>query len=201
MNAPVLEHYVRLYPKTGERKKLSLPLRLFRKLPLLQARKPETPLPLYEEDDKPVPFIKVMLKLFPDQVSVNAGYPLACAVRAGHTPLIRLLLQAGADPLFPLPPKNHTAVHLAIILRSLSLVKLLLETGRTFYFRGAEVTESRKIDQDSLICNMLDTAYMSGCPDIAVFLTQEMGMIPTITILKWLAEGPERRRRTRRAGR
>jgi len=139
----------------------------------------------YNDDTAPIPFVKALLKFFSNQVNVNwpDSYPLRSAVRAGHAPLIRLLLRAGANPLGGSSSKE-SALKLAIQLRSLSLVKLLLEEGESWL----DSENNEELGRHSLPTSFLTQAHERNAPEIVFYLIEERNMVPTVEILKWLAE-------------
>jgi hypothetical protein len=139
MDELVLEQYLRLHPRSRYESIVLLPSRLFKRLNRPKPKQLRTGLPMiYDEDSHPIPFVKALLRLFSNQVNINRPdhYPLRSAVRAGHVPLIRLLLQLGANPLGG--PSKDSALQLAVQLRSLSLVKLLIEEGESWLDSGCK---------------------------------------------------------------
>jgi hypothetical protein len=195
MNQGVLEQYFRLHPPDPQACNVKLPLRLFKRLPRprtkeLRAQPPDH----YQEGSEPIPFLKAMLRLCPDRVDVNFPneYPLRAAVRAGHMPLVKLLLQAGANPCggeYDSLPEWPLVV--AIKIRSLSLVKLMMEEG----------SDKREKVPPELPSELLKEAYERKAYDIVLYLTEEKGMVPTVDVLRWVAEQdepmPSRKRRRR----
>ncbi|CAL1716855.1 unnamed protein product [Somion occarium] len=80
----------------------------------------------WTRDDYPLPFLRYIddhPRLHPPNMNAWDGYALTKAVAAGHTPLIRFLLEHGANP----GCKGGLAVKVAIQQKDLELVKLLIE--------------------------------------------------------------------------
>jgi len=177
MDQRVLEQYCRLHPPFLH-PAVSLPYRLFRKMAQPTAKQLRSQLPdHYHEESEPIPFLNALLKFFPNQVDIQfpVGYPLLCAVRAGHVPLIRWFLKAGADPLISRRSIRDSPLFLAIKTRSLNLVRLLIEEGESPSLRG-------------LPPELLKGAYEQKAFDIVFYLVEEKGMVPTVEILQWVAD-------------
>jgi hypothetical protein len=192
MDENVLEQYLRLRPPDQYAYDVKLPLRLFKKLPKPRTKDLRAQLPdHYKENSEPIPFLRALLRLYSDRVDVNFPneYPLRSAVRAGHVPLIKLLLGAGANPCGgeydSLP---EWPLVMAVKIRSLTLVRLMLEEGKR-----------QREERSDFPTELLTEAYERKAYDIVFYLTEEKGMLPTVEILQWIADQgepvPSRKRR------
>ncbi|KZT52332.1 hypothetical protein CALCODRAFT_487230, partial [Calocera cornea HHB12733] len=115
----------------------NLPKRLFRSLPACtsssypsspasaSASSPPTPEGGSNSSSPhdPYPLLLHLLPRYPFNCSSHSGYPLTMAVRAPHLPLVKLLLERGANPAL----KEGMAVRVAVARRDLGLVRMLVE--------------------------------------------------------------------------
>ncbi|KAJ3537978.1 hypothetical protein NM688_g6587 [Phlebia brevispora] len=134
------------------------------------------------------------------------GYPLTKAVASRHIPLVQFLLDHGAAPAL----KNGLAVHVAIRLKDLALVKMLIEhtdtsgsesrlgqyqnTGRVEIRRrrlsedgvvGRKSTKKRKLeDRVEVTQEMLQTAVACNARDIVEYFMQEKSCMPDMHTVK-----------------
>jgi len=181
MNELVLEQHLRLHLDKA-RSPVTLPGHLFRRFP----RSREI---TFEDDSAPIPIVKAMFRLLQVDVNGAEGYPLRSAVQRKHIPLVKLLLDAGADPLMG-PSCKESATFLAARTGSLELLKLMLKASH----------RSCKEDNLKLDTELLKAAYDRKAYDIVMYLTKERGAVPTIEILQWIAEKDDRPKRKRREG-
>ncbi|KAH9033443.1 hypothetical protein EDB84DRAFT_97822 [Lactarius hengduanensis] len=100
------------------------------------------------------------------------GFPLASAVKAGAIPLVRFLLAQGASPY----SKDALAVRLAVKRHDLDLVRLLIDTSKSF-------SEETGVGSD-----MLKFAVKFGAGDIAKYLMNEKGCVPDLETISLLRE-------------
>lgn len=96
-------------------------------------------------------------------VDSHGGYPLIRAVQSKHIPLVRLLLNYGADPT----KREGLAIFTAIKLGDLELVRLLIDTA-----------EVRATEQ------MLSVAVKSNASDVVEWLVKAKGCIPDMKTLR-----------------
>jgi ankyrin repeat protein len=76
--------------------------------------------------------IEAVRRKLPDAIAIDRHRALALAAQLGHTDVVRLLLDAGADPNRFNPPGTHShtpPIHQAVAAGHLDVVKLLVERG------------------------------------------------------------------------
>ncbi|KAK7690597.1 hypothetical protein QCA50_005696 [Cerrena zonata] len=159
----------------------------------------------WREDDEPLPFLRFLFnheRLRKPTVNHCQGYGLTKAVFAGHLPLIRFLLDHGADP----GCKDGLAVMVAIKKRDLSLVKLLIEPDTTPVVDGEEGhdrkrqrtdrekdskpnrAKRRKLeDRVRINSDMLKTAVRCDARDIVEYFMNEKGCVPDMQTLMMMS--------------
>ena len=165
-------------------------------------------------DDEPLPFFRFLFnhpRLRRPNVNQFHGYGLTKAVFAGHVPLIRFLLEHGADP----GCKDGLAIMVAINKRDLNLVKLLIEPdstpvldtdpdgeGNAYHDRkrqrsnecGEKSTvkpnraKRRKLeDRVRINPEMLKAAVRSDARPIVEYLMNEKGCVPDMQTLMMMS--------------
>ncbi|KAF8072065.1 hypothetical protein FPV67DRAFT_1560757 [Lyophyllum atratum] len=160
-----------------------LPRRLFRSLV------PKTGPIKWKEREQPLPFLQYLfdsVKIPRPNVNSHDGYALTKAVHARFLPLIRFLLDHGADPQY----KSCLAVLVAIRQKDLGLVRLLIERDDSPYEAGggtvgrAGKRKRRKLE-DRVEVNpaMLKAAVKCDARDIVDYLTREKGCVPDMQTL------------------
>ncbi|KAI0267669.1 hypothetical protein BC834DRAFT_1032042 [Gloeopeniophorella convolvens] len=118
--------------------------------------------------------------LKPPDPNSHAGYPLARAVLAGATPLVRFLLDHGASPR----RKDALAVTLAIKRRDLALVRLLVEAPPE---KSSPCKRRKRSDRVEVTSEMLKLAVRCRARDIAEYLINEKGCVPDLRTLALLS--------------
>ncbi|EJU05086.1 hypothetical protein DACRYDRAFT_114365, partial [Dacryopinax primogenitus] len=159
----------------------TLPRRIFRSLPSLSSPSPSNRLSPPGTSD-PYPLLAHILPLYPYNTSSHLGYPLSMSVRAGHLPLIRLLLERGANPAL----KDSLAVRIAIAKRDLGLVRLLVEREDACSRRegwGKKRKRRRLSDRVQVDPGMLQLAVKLDARDIVQYL-MERGCVPDMKTLR-----------------
>ncbi|GLB40552.1 hypothetical protein LshimejAT787_0804230 [Lyophyllum shimeji] len=176
----VLDSLCRRLPRGHHRGQFELPRRLFRSLA------PKTGPIQWKEREHPLPFLRYLFEtpnIPHPNVNAHDGYALTKAVHAKFLPLIRFLLDHGADPGY----KDSLAVLVAIRQRDLGLVKLLIEREESPYEPGggrAGKRKRRKLE-DRVEVNraMLRAAVKCDARDIVEYLTREKGCVPDMQTL------------------
>lgn len=217
----VLEAIFRLpqCPSDIEHSRVELPRRLFRSIgPRVT--------PPWSSDDHPLPFLRHLYqhaRIPKPHVDSWDGYPLTKAVASRHIPLVRFLLDQGASPAL----KSGIAVHVAIRLKDLALVKLLIEPSDFAAASGAEASgatsarveirrrkqleaegkntkKRRKLeDRVEVTQEMLQTAVACNARDIVEYFMQDKACMPDVHTVKLISAGgaAATRRKKRRAER
>ncbi|KAG5722990.1 High-affinity glucose transporter [Termitomyces sp. T112] len=120
-------------------------------------------------------------------VNSHGGYALTKAVHAKFIPLIRFLLDYGAEPQC----KNCLAIFVAIRQKDLALVKLLIERDDSSYTDclGTGKRKRRKLE-DRVVVNsaMLKAAVKCDARDIVDYMAREKGCIPDMQTLHMMAK-------------
>ncbi|KAI0315076.1 hypothetical protein OF83DRAFT_1029799, partial [Amylostereum chailletii] len=138
----------------------------------------------FKDRHAPLPFLRHLFshpRLPTPDPNSHDGYPLVRAVVAGHTPLVRFLLDHGAAP----KRKDGLAVLAAIRRRDLALVKLLVEPPAQGG-QAARGKRRRMPDRVEVGPLMLKTAVQCQADDIVEYLMKEKGCVPdmkTITMV------------------
>lgn len=131
-----------------------------------------------------MPFLRYLIdspKIPLLDINAHEGYALTRAVHAKFLPLIRFLLEHGADPQC----KNGLAVIVAIRQKDLTLVKLLIEPEDT----PASGTKQRKTkrrrleDRVAVTRDMVRAAVKVDSRDIVEYFIKEKGCIPDMQTL------------------
>ena len=205
----VLEALLRLpqCPEEVSRSRVDLPRRFFRSLSPRSTN-------IWTGDDHPLPFLRYLYhhSRFPRPYADSwEGYPLTKAVAARFTPLIRFLLDQGASPGL----KNAMAVHVAIRLKDLALVKMLIEPPASSLQRSSSLgrvqststrveirrktpaetedfastsTKRRKLeDRVPISQDMLKTAVACNARDIVDYFMHEKSCMPNMHTAKLIS--------------
>ena len=140
-----------------------LPRRLFRSLGESSERLDANsePLPLLQylwERRTKIDFVK-------PRPNSHDGYPLVRAVHARFTPLVRFLLDHGADPR----ERDCMAVKVAIRKKDLTMVKILIEFEPE---PGATAKKRRRADRVVVTPSMLDSAVRCDARDIVTYFME-----------------------------
>ncbi|KAF5382196.1 hypothetical protein D9615_004252 [Tricholomella constricta] len=176
----VLDSLCRKLPQekcSGKSTRFELPRRLFRSLA------PKSGALKWKEREQPLPFLRYLFDspIIPlPNVNAHDGYALTKAVHARFLPLIRFLLDHGADPRC----RNCLAVFVAIRQKDLALVRLLIERDDSPYEGNMGKRKRRRLE-DRVEVNraMLKVAVKCDARDIVDYLTREKGCIPDMQTL------------------
>jgi len=139
---------------------------------------------LWTERDYPLPFLKYLYThptIRAPDVNAHDGYALTRAVYAGFVPLVRFLLDNGADP----GCKNALAVKVAIRRKDLALLRLLVERGAG---AGGKAKRRRMEDRVRVSPEMVRVAVRCDARDIVEYLTKEKGCVPDMQTLHMTVE-------------
>ncbi|KAF8589351.1 hypothetical protein K439DRAFT_1628786 [Ramaria rubella] len=180
---PVLESMLRIISRTPRKEinidisnTFELPRRLFRSLGKSEAT--------LNADSEPLPLLRFLWEERPSFsfvtpiVNSHDGYPLVRAVHARFTPLIRFLLDHGADP----EKRDYMAVKVAIGKKDLELVKMLIEFEPEA--KANATKKRRRADRVEVKPFMLDMAVRYDARDIVQYLMEEKGCIPHMKTLR-----------------
>ncbi|KNZ72153.1 hypothetical protein J132_04434 [Termitomyces sp. J132] len=183
----VVEHLVPLLAERGldvKASRFDIPKRLFRSL----APKPGSI--RWKEQEPPLLFLQYLFDspgIPKPNVNSHGGYALTKAVHAKFIPLIRFLLDYGAEPQC----KNCLAIFVAIRQKDLALVKLLIERDDSSYTDclGTGKRKRRKLE-DRVVVNsaMLKAAVKCDARDIVDYMAREKGCIPDMQTLHMMAK-------------
>lgn len=166
-------------------KKFDLPRRLFR--PLIS----KNGLVKWRDADAPLPFLRCLYEEpssypLPD-VNAHDGYALTKAVYVKFLPLIRFLLNHGADPRC----KNSLAVNVAIRQKDVGMVRFLVERNDSPYEYGYNTLKrKRRKLEDRVEVNraMLRVAVKCDAREVIDYLTREKGCIPDMQTLHMMTQ-------------
>lgn len=175
----------------------------------LKRRRDQVEVSGWHENDEPLPFLRFLFthpRLRKPEVNYYQGYGLTKAVFVGHLPLIRFLLDHGADP----GCKDGLPIMVAIKKGDLSLVKLLIEPDSspvvnvedghdehdgkrqrtTNAGTGAKPNRAkrRKLeDRVRISSEMLKTAVRSDARAIVEYFMNEKGCVPDMQTLMMMS--------------
>ena len=173
-NLAVLETLYRIILRSNPNSKFSdapaieLPKRLFRSLGESDATR--------DVNSDPLPMLRFLWEdhstYFPKPMAGSHGeYPLVCAVHAEFIPLVKFLLDHGADPGW----RDCLAVRVAIGKKDLKLVKMLIELEKPDrWMRNRIVARGY----------LLDVAVKCNARDIVEYLMKEKKCVPQIRTLR-----------------
>lgn len=116
------------------------------------------------------------LILYPD-VNAHRGYALIKAVQSRDLPIVRYLLEKGANPEMA----NNLAVKLAIHQRDFDLVKLLVEGPKLKSPAGLRQKDLVKVD-----ATLLKQAIKARAQEVVDWFLGEKGAIPDMESLRML---------------
>lgn len=143
----------------------------------------------WTEDDYPLPILRHLernTQKVKFDVNAHDGYALVRAVYAGFVPLIRYLLDHGADPYC----KDAMAIKIAIRADNLSLVQMLIERPDIEGSRISQGRKKRKLpDRVEVNAEMLRVAVKRGASDTVRYLMEKRGIVPSMQTLKLMSAG------------
>ncbi|KAF8904627.1 hypothetical protein CPB85DRAFT_962338 [Mucidula mucida] len=160
---------------TNLHKTTELPKHIFRRLEA--RRRPRS------DADEPLPFLRLIEAkpgIPPLNVNAHNGFALTMAVHASFIPLIRYLLELGANPA----AKDAIAIIVAIRKKDLGLVRMLIEPQQK-----SSSSKRRRIPdrmQPSEYPELLKVAIKMDARDIVHYL-REKGCVPDLGTIKWLS--------------
>ena len=170
--------------KTKKRKRpgqFDIPRRLFKNL-LERQTSPWT------SHDQPLPILRHIFDTFKDEttqpdVNANNGYALTKAVHIQSIPLIKFLLENGADP----EVKGSLAIMVAIRQKNLALLKMLIERQDLAGPPSQSFGKKRKLeDRVKPDAKMLKVAVQCKAQAITEYLYQEKGIVPDMQTLQMM---------------
>jgi hypothetical protein len=206
----VLDVLLRDHITSANDRTADLPRRIFKDM------SPRTPSqPPWHAHDAPLPYLRHLFRHLAPDVNANDGYALTRAVYAGHTPLVRFLLDHGADPAC----KGSIAVLIAIRRRDKEMVRTLIERDYVPPIAGvkrrlkhaADLEEpmapepaagggrakKRKLgDRIQVSKEMLRAAQDSGAEELMDYFLSEKGCVPDIKTLGMMGTGLTARNRS-----
>ncbi|KAG2341404.1 hypothetical protein BDR05DRAFT_983747 [Suillus weaverae] len=159
-----------------------LPRRLFRSL----TPKSHAKMPLWTDQDHPLPFLKYLFtcpKIRPPDVNSHDGYALTKAVQVGFVPLVHFLLDHGASPRC----KNNLPILVAVYRKDLSLVRLLVERVECRELDPEVLKQKGKRqileDRVQVTPEMLKVAVKLDARDIVEYFMKDKGCVPDLKTL------------------
>jgi ankyrin repeat protein len=197
----VLDLLLREHFPSPDDRIIDLPRRLFKDI------SPRTPSqPPWHRNDEPLPFLHYLFRHTRPSVNANDGYALTRAVYAGHDPLIRYLLEHGADP----ECKGGMAVLIAIRRKDKHTVRMLIERDyippvtrvKRRLKHAADIEDQlspgptlggakkRKLgDRVSVSKEMMRAAQEAGAEELVTYFLSEKGCVPDIQTLTMMGSG------------
>ncbi|KAF8508089.1 hypothetical protein BU17DRAFT_77990 [Hysterangium stoloniferum] len=154
---------------------LDLPKRIFRNL--------NSASPTMGPDSEPLPLLRFLwekrtgIDFAKPSPNSNGGYPLVRAVHARFIPLVRYLLDRGADP----QELNCLAIRVAIGKKDLALVQMLIEFEPDVPPGGKK--RRKRLDRVAVKPFMLDVAVRVDAREIVQYF-MEKGCVPHMRTLR-----------------